>query len=294
MKANRQVLSVIFLWTMYFHMQGQTKQEQLLGVISKDDLTTHPYSEWFIPQFNSYTVAKDTASQIRGALNDYEILVFMGTWCGDSKKEVPRFYKVLEEVAYPMEKLKVVALDNAKEHYKKSPNGEEKGLHIHKVPTFIFYKEGKEVNRIVEHPITSFEADIHQITTTATYEPNYKTIDFVYTLLHEKGASYIQNSSEVLKELAPILQTATELNSYGYFYLNNKDYERAIAIFTLNTKLFPNNYNTFDSLAEAYEFSGKLDVALKNYELAYALIEQNPVIIRLKEKIEVLKKPTYK
>ena len=37
------------------------------------------------------------------------------------------------------------------------------------------------------------------------------------------------------------------------------------------------------------ELSGKLDLALKNYELAYSLIEQNPLIVRLKEKIETLK-----
>tara|TARA_R110000868_G_scaffold93736_4_gene259230 strand:- start:308 stop:1201 length:894 start_codon:yes stop_codon:yes gene_type:complete len=292
MKINRHVLAGIIVLIVYFNVYSQTplkKNEKLLGVITKNDLTTDDYSKWFSPQFNSYPVDKDSASKISEPLKEFEILVFMGTWCGDSKKEVPRFYRLLEEINYPMPKLKIIAVDSDKDQYKKSPNGEEKGLNIHKVPTFIFYKDGKEVNRIIEHPITSFEADIDQIINTNTYEPNYNSIDLVYKLLNEKGATYIKTSDTLLKELKPIIKTDAELNSYGYFYLNDKDFDKAIAIFTLNNKIFPTNYNTFDSLAEAYELSGKLDLALKNYELAYSLIEQNPIIVRLKEKIENLK-----
>tara|TARA_R110000796_G_scaffold183498_2_gene300077 strand:- start:178039 stop:178932 length:894 start_codon:yes stop_codon:yes gene_type:complete len=292
MKINRHLLAGIIVLIVYFNVYSQTplkKNEKLLGVITKNDLTTDDYSKWFSPQFNSYAIDKDSASKISEPLKEFEILVFMGTWCGDSKKEVPRFYKLLEEINYPIQKLKIIAVDSDKDQYKKSPNGEEKGLNIHKVPTFIFYKDGKEVNRIIEHPITSFEADIDQIINTNTYEPNYNSIDLVYKLLNEKGATYIKTSDTLLKELKLIIKTDAELNSYGYFYLNDKDFDKAIAIFTLNNKIFPTNYNTFDSLAEAYELSGKLDLALKNYELAYSLIEQNPIIVRLKEKIENLK-----
>lgn len=292
MKINRHVLAGIIVLIVYFNVYSQTplkKNEKLLGVITKNDLTTDDYSKWFSPQFNSYPVDKDSASKISEPLKEFEILVFMGTWCGDSKKEVPRFYRLLEEINYPMPKLKIIAVDSDKDQYKKSPNGEEKGLNIHKVPTFIFYKDGKEVNRIIEHPIISFESDINQIINTNTYEPNYNSIGLLYKLLNEKGATYIKTSDTLLKELKPIIKTDAELNSYGYFYLNDKDFDKAIAIFTLNNKIFPTNYNTFDSLAEAYELSGKLDLALKNYELAYSLIEQNPIIVRLKEKIENLK-----
>jgi len=76
----------------------------------------------------------------------------MGTWCGDSKREVPRFIKVLEAANFPVDNLKIVAVDRRKEQYKKSPTGEEWGLSIKRVPTFIFYKNGKESNRIIESP----------------------------------------------------------------------------------------------------------------------------------------------
>jgi len=97
----------------------------------------------------------------------------MGTWCGDSKREIPRFYKILETANYPIEQLTMVAVDHIEPNYKKSPGGEEKGLSIIKVPTFIFYKDGKEVNRIVESPIESLEKDIAAIISGKNYVPNY-------------------------------------------------------------------------------------------------------------------------
>ena len=97
----------------------------------------------------------------------------MGTWCGDSKREVPRFIKILESVDYPMENLKIVAVDKRRDFYKKSPQGEEWGLNIRRVPTFIFYKNGREINRIIETPVTTLEVDIVSIVLQQEYTPNY-------------------------------------------------------------------------------------------------------------------------
>lgn len=37
--------------------------------------------------------------------------------------------------------------------YKESLQHEKKGLNIVRVPTFVIFKDGKEVNRIIERPI---------------------------------------------------------------------------------------------------------------------------------------------
>jgi len=58
--------------------------------------------------------------------------------------------------------LEIIALYNG-EKTKQGPNGEEKGMGIHRVPTFIFEQGGKEIARIVEDPATDFETDIAQI-----------------------------------------------------------------------------------------------------------------------------------
>jgi hypothetical protein len=81
--------------------------------------------------------------------------------------------KILKALKFPMDQLQLVALDRRKDLYKTSPNGEEKGLNIIKVPTLIFIKKGKEVNRIVESPIGSLESDMASILTSKAYVPNY-------------------------------------------------------------------------------------------------------------------------
>ena len=49
----------------------------------------------------------------------------------------------------------------------------EKGLNITNVPTFIFYKNGKEVNRIVESPRVSLEQDMIDIINGNNYKHIY-------------------------------------------------------------------------------------------------------------------------
>ncbi|TMM52212.1 thioredoxin family protein [Maribacter algarum] len=154
-------------------------QPYMVGKIDLNGLTSNSYQSWYDTNHKAYEVDTKTLSSIKNELTKHKVLVFMGTWCGDSKREVPRFIKTLEAADFPMENLKIVAVDRRKEHYKKSPTGEEWGLSIKRVPTFIFYKDGKETNRIIESPIVSLEEDIKTIVTGSEYIPNYpKSLHF--------------------------------------------------------------------------------------------------------------------
>lgn len=147
-------------------------KEILLGKMDKKGLQTNSFADWFSPRYDSYEPDLKALSKLKTQLKDYKIKIFLGTWCGDSKREVPRFYKILENIDFKKKNIETVALNHTREQYKKSPTGEEKGLNIIKVPTFIFYKNGKEVNRIVESPIESLEKDILSII-NGGYIPNY-------------------------------------------------------------------------------------------------------------------------
>jgi tetratricopeptide (TPR) repeat protein len=65
------------------------------------------------------------------------------------------------------------------------------------------------------------------------------------------------------------------LNSGGYSYLREGDRAKAIRVFKLNTELFPDSYNVWDSLGEAYMEDGKEDLAILNYEKSLELNPQN-------------------
>ena len=61
------------------------------------------------------------------------------------------------------------------------------------------------------------------------------------------------------------------INQLGYQLLGAGKTEEAIAAFKANVERYPASANVYDSLAEAYERSGRLELAKPNYEKAYAL-----------------------
>jgi predicted alpha/beta superfamily hydrolase len=65
------------------------------------------------------------------------------------------------------------------------------------------------------------------------------------------------------------------INIIGYQLLGAEKFEEAIAAFKSNVERYPASANVYDSLAEAYERSGRLELARPNYEKAYALGTQN-------------------
>jgi len=65
------------------------------------------------------------------------------------------------------------------------------------------------------------------------------------------------------------------INQMGYQFLFDSKPEEAIAVFKANTERYPNSANVYDSLGEAYERGGRIDLAEPLYEKARTLSEQN-------------------
>ncbi|MCI0525100.1 MAG: hypothetical protein L0Y75_07535, partial [Acidobacteria bacterium] len=65
------------------------------------------------------------------------------------------------------------------------------------------------------------------------------------------------------------------MNNVGYQLLGAGKMDEAIAVFKTNIDRYPNSANVYDSLAEAYEKNGKLELARPNYEKAVQLGQQN-------------------
>jgi hypothetical protein len=66
------------------------------------------------------------------------------------------------------------------------------------------------------------------------------------------------------------------MNDAGYYLLlEKKDVAKAIKIFELNAREFPDSPNTFDSLGEAQLISGNKKEGIENYRKAAALGGEN-------------------
>jgi CubicO group peptidase (beta-lactamase class C family) len=74
------------------------------------------------------------------------------------------------------------------------------------------------------------------------------------------------------------------LNSFGYSLLREKRFRDAITVFKLNVDEYPQDANTYDSLAEAYMSAGDRDRAIANYEESLRLNPGNEnAVSQLKE-----------
>ncbi|AZJ34057.1 thioredoxin family protein [Tenacibaculum singaporense] len=151
-----------------------TKNENgnLVGIATKKDFQQEPYgSEWFNDFYSYYETDKVTVEKLKPYLKDIKIKGFMGTWCGDSKREIPNFYKILDEAKFDYKNLELVTVNR-----QKKANGLEEGFNVIRVPTFIFYKDGKEVGRFVEHAVedSSVEEDFLKILSGQEYKHPYQ------------------------------------------------------------------------------------------------------------------------
>ncbi|MDP4175154.1 MAG: thioredoxin family protein, partial [Bacteroidota bacterium] len=95
-------------------------------------------------------------------IRDYDITIVLGTWCSDSRREIPRFLKILDSLGFDSGKVKLLAVDREK----KGLGDEIDSLKIELVPTIIFYKDGKEAGRITEAPEETLETDTNNIITS--------------------------------------------------------------------------------------------------------------------------------
>ncbi|HLN56796.1 MAG TPA: thioredoxin family protein [Bacteroidales bacterium] len=132
----------------------------LLGYFDPVRLRQAPYSEWYLKGMDDYMPKTDVLNKLFDIpKDDLSIKIVMGSWCPDSRREVPRFMKILELWQFPAEKVTFVGVDEEKN----SPVGDFASLNIVRVPTFIFYKNNSEAGRIIEVPRTSLEQDMVNI-----------------------------------------------------------------------------------------------------------------------------------
>jgi hypothetical protein len=85
-----------------------------------------------------------------------EVEIFLGTWCDDSRRELPRLWKALDQMGSEPFALRYVAVDREK----KAPAGPVAESEVRFLPTLIVRRNGREVGRIVETAPHGVETDL--------------------------------------------------------------------------------------------------------------------------------------
>ena len=163
----------------------------------------------------------------------------MGTWCGDSKKWVPRFLKLWDAYELDRSKLRFTALYDTGEKYKQGPNGEELGKKIHRVPTFIFKRDGAEFARIVESPRNDLKTDLQQIALGVSSEPNYRGATYLIDVLEKMTPEEIyKDVNHYFSACYDLVCNSRELNTLGFVFLRAGEIEKAFFTFNFNRHYF--------------------------------------------------------
>ncbi len=162
------IISVVFLISFNAQTQNDStqsaslaNQEILTGIIDRKELLEGEFGKSYRNEYQNYTPDQKILDKIKSYIFSYSVTIVMGTWCEDSQKQVPRFFKILDKLNYDSRFVKLICVDRSK----KAEGIDSEDLNIIRIPTFIFYTKNSEKGRIIESPENTLEQDILKILT---------------------------------------------------------------------------------------------------------------------------------
>jgi len=158
---------IIFLADVFAQDINKTKideksqMEVLIGLCDRAGLKSNLFKTYYDSEYNTYIPNASIINNLKTTLanNNIKVTIIMGSWCGDSQKLVPRFFKIIDTLGFPEMNVTIYCVDRTK----KSDKGETDNLGVQFIPVFIFYKDGKEIGRITNSQKQSLEKDILEI-----------------------------------------------------------------------------------------------------------------------------------
>jgi thiol-disulfide isomerase/thioredoxin len=181
MKNIKYVLSIIVLGFIFSSfMSSESKQDLqnyklMVGEFNLEELKATKNQEWFTISYEKYSPNPETLKKLSSEVKkeNFHIEVYLGTWCPDSQREFPQLIKLLDQINFDMDNLRLIGVDRDKVVPKLS-EAERKSLNIRNVPTIIVFDDsGDEINRYVEFAQESLEEDLLKILSNQDYKHVY-------------------------------------------------------------------------------------------------------------------------
>jgi len=132
---------------LYETIADAEEKKLLKGFIRKEDITRDSVFAWYARNLKYAGPNREYVELIRGKVSDFQILLFLGTWCHDSQQILPKYFALLDAAGFPEQNLTLIACDRQKTTILDL----QRPFMVKNVPTLILFKDGKEVGRIVEY-----------------------------------------------------------------------------------------------------------------------------------------------
>ena len=121
------------------------------------------------------------------------------------------------------------------------------------------------------------------------YEPpKMSIVPALESTIKEKGieAGIAQYRELKAKQAATYDFSEEELNRVGYGLMREGKLKEAVEIFKLNVEAYPQGFNTYDSLAEAYMNLNQRELAVTNYKKSLELNPKNTNAVEMLKRLE--------
>ncbi len=137
----------------------------LKGFIPKKEFITDTAFSWYATNAKGYAPAAEAVQQFSSAKDSVSLIIFGGTWCGDTKHLLPQFFTTTDAAGFPDSRITLIGVDRSK----KTLYNLSEAFGITNVPTFIVMKNGKEIGRVVEYgKIGSPDKEVAQMISNAS------------------------------------------------------------------------------------------------------------------------------
>jgi thiol-disulfide isomerase/thioredoxin len=128
----------------------------LIGNCNRDGLKLEPFKKYFDEEYSKYLPDENIVKQLKRKIGNVRILIVMGSWCDDSRAQVPAFYNILDDLKFDNAHIDIIAVNRKKT----AGDVDITSLNIERVPTFIFYRKYWEIGRIIEKPSSTLEKNM--------------------------------------------------------------------------------------------------------------------------------------
>ena len=115
----------------------------------------------------------------------------------------------------------------------------------------------------------------------------YNESDFLFMVDKEDVFTAVSHFTEKFKtNKNDVVISENTINQLGYRYLVQGKIKEAVELFKLNILFYPDSWNVYDSLAEAYMTDGNKELAVKNYEKSLELNPENSNAVEMLKKLK--------
>jgi len=135
---------IIIIWLLVFMLRLTAAEPR---VVARENMLK---DQAWMDEYQKYTPDQALLDGLKARIgSNLKVDVYFAFWCDDSKNNVPRFIRILDSLGTSELQVTFYEVD-------RKANSEikyyEDSLRIERVPTFVFFRGGKEIGRIIENP----------------------------------------------------------------------------------------------------------------------------------------------